>query len=351
MTKVSVIIPVYNSEMYLEDAVSTVLNQTLEDIEVILINDCSTDQSGLICNKLEENDERVRVVHLEKNKGLCGARNEGIRISKGEYVAFCDNDDHFTPNLLKDNYATAITYNAQMVKYGRKLIDIDSKGNILREKESPISQFYLFEEKEKMLNNFFLIKSMGLLTNVWNGIYKRSTLIENDIWFNESMRFGSEDADFSFRFFLNTNCLAVNPKSYYIHYRRDAFSTSRKYSLNKIASMIKTAESESTIWKDIDKTPENQENIILAKNNYVINIALYQIFHKDNTLSHIEKINILKKIRNTPYLSYKLDKSISKRIRKSNLKQWLFTKLYGKKYFAFLYGLLYFENLVKGEKW
>lgn len=82
MTKVSVIIPVYNSEEYLKDAVSTVLKQTLNDIEIILVNDCSTDQSRIICDKLSRDHEIIRVLHLEKNKGICGARNEGFDLQK-----------------------------------------------------------------------------------------------------------------------------------------------------------------------------------------------------------------------------------------------------------------------------
>lgn len=351
MTKVSVIIPVYNSEEYLKDAVSTVLKQTLNDIEIILVNDCSTDQSRIICDKLSRDHEIIRVLHLEKNKGICGARNEGIRLAEGEYIAFCDNDDHFTEDLLEDNYKTAVENDAEMVKFGRKLIDIDSKGNVLRESQSPISTFYLFQDEKQMRDNFFDIKSMGLLTNVWNGIYKRKTLIDHNIWFDESMRFGSEDADFSMRFFLKAKRLAVNPKSYYIHYRRDAFSTSRKFSLNKIDSMIKAAKSESIIWDALENTPNNRVEIILAKNNHVINIALYQIFHKNNPLSYIEKINILKKIRNTHHLSYKLDKDSAGSIKKRNRKQWLFSKLYSNKYFALLYRMLYFQNVAKGEKW
>src|SRR5699024_11130650 len=129
MPKVSVIIPVYNSEFFLEEAVQSVLDQTLTDFEVILVNDKSTDNSGSICDSLARKDTRIRVNHLEENKGICGDRNAGLRMAQGEYVAFCDNDDHFTNDLLEDNYNLAKEYNCDMVKYGRKLIDIDAKGN------------------------------------------------------------------------------------------------------------------------------------------------------------------------------------------------------------------------------
>lgn len=351
MTKVSVIIPVYNSEKYLREAVQTVMNQTEKDIEIILVNDQSTDKSGMICDELMNQDKRIEVIHLQQNKGICGARNEGIRKATGEYVAFCDNDDFFTPELIEENYKTAKQYNADMVKFGRKLIDMDSENNILREKESPIKQSYFYEGKDKLLKEFFFIKSMGILTNVWNGIYKLSIVKERNIWFNEEMRFGSEDADFSFRFYNVSKNIAINPKSYYIHYRRNDFSTSRKFSMNKIESMIKAAKSESIIWNQIEDTIENEGQIAIAKNNHVINICMYQIFHENSPLTYKEKISLLKQMRGTEHLNYRFNKKLSKEIRNNKPKQWFFTVLYSRKYFKGLYALLTIEHKVSGEKW
>ena len=351
MPKVSVIIPVYNSELFLEEAVQSVLDQTLSDFEVILVNDRSTDNSGSICDDLARKDTRVRVNHLEVNKGICGARNAGLRMAQGEYVAFCDNDDYFTNDLLEDNYTLAKEYDSDMVKFGRRLIDVDAKGNILREKDSPIPTLAYYEDQESLLDNFFSIKSTGVLTNVWNGLYKLSTILENDIWFDEEMRFGSEDADFSFKFFTATNSLVVNPKAYYIHYRRDAFSTSRKFSLNKIKSMIKAAKTEAKIWSNLEDTEENKVELVMAKNNHVINAYKNQVLHDDSGLSYKEKIEILEWMLNQEHLNYSLDKNISRIIRNKKPKQWLFTQAYHKKKLPILHTLLFLEDKVKGEKW
>src|SRR5699024_9589585 len=137
MVKVSVIVPVYNGELFLREAIRSIQNQTMHDIEIILINDKSTDSSGEICDELQTEDQRIKVIHLKENLGICGARNTGLRIAKGKYVAFCDNDDLFLENLIKDNYTLAEEHNADMVKFGRKLIDVDVDGNILREKVTP----------------------------------------------------------------------------------------------------------------------------------------------------------------------------------------------------------------------
>lgn len=351
MPKVSIIIPVYNSENYLKESVQTVLNQTLRDFEIILVDDQSTDNSPAICDELCQIDSRVTVIHLEKNKGICGARNEGLKVAKGEYIGFCDNDDFFESTLLEDNYKMAKNYNADLVKFGRKLVDMNDQGEILREKESPISQSSYYESKESMLENFFKIKEVGVLTNVWNGLYKRTLIIENSLFFDEDMRFGSEDADFSYRFFQIANDLAVNSKSYYIHFRRNDFSTSRKFSRNKINSMIKAAKTESPIWELVPNTLDNKMNIVLSKNNHVINVMMYQGLHDNSELSYSERIKLLRRMRELDHLNYELPGKVSRYILKNKPKQWLVTKLYSLKLYHVLYWVLFLENKVKGEKW
>ena len=119
--KVSVIVPVYNSEKYLPETIDSILNQKFADFELILIDDGSKDSSGVICDSYAAKDSRVRVIHKE-NGGICSARNAGLKIARGEYLAFCDNDDKYLPNLLEDNYELAKEYNADIVRFKRKRI-------------------------------------------------------------------------------------------------------------------------------------------------------------------------------------------------------------------------------------
>ena len=96
MTKISIIIPVYNTEQYLEQCIDSILNQTLKDIEIILINDGSTDKSYNILKKYEKKDSRIVLIN-QKNKGQGEARNLGIKIAKAPYIAFVDSDDFISP--------------------------------------------------------------------------------------------------------------------------------------------------------------------------------------------------------------------------------------------------------------
>ena len=100
MIQVSMIIPVYNAEKFLETMLETVVNQTLRDIEIILIDDGSQDRSGEICDSYAERDERIRVIHQE-NAGMCAARNLAMSMAEGEYIAFADNDDVMELDLLE----------------------------------------------------------------------------------------------------------------------------------------------------------------------------------------------------------------------------------------------------------
>lgn len=113
--EISVIIPMYNAEKYIQQAVDSVLNQTFKDVEVIVINDCSTDRSYELCELLYDKNERVSLINQKKNHGVAVARNIGINAAKGKYIAFLDNDDVYYPYALEVLYKTAEQYQAEVV--------------------------------------------------------------------------------------------------------------------------------------------------------------------------------------------------------------------------------------------
>lgn len=106
-TKISVIVPVYNTEKYLVKCIDSIINQTFRDIEIICVDDCSTDNSLNILKKYEAEDSRVKVIHLNKNKSQGGARNAGLNIAQGKYIAFIDSDDYIEENYLEKMYDKA----------------------------------------------------------------------------------------------------------------------------------------------------------------------------------------------------------------------------------------------------
>lgn len=350
MVKVSVIVPVYNGELFLREAIKSIQNQTMHDIEIILINDKSTDSSGEICDELQTEDQRIKVIHLKENLGICGARNTGLRIAKGKYVAFCDNDDLFLENLIKDNYRLAEEHNADMVKFGRKLIDVDVDGNVLREKVTPMKSIGTYNQQTKF-DCYFSIKSKGLLMNVWNGLYKLSVIKEKGIWFNDFMRYGSEDADFSYRFFMVSDIIIVNPNYYYIHYRRNEFSTSRKFNKNKLESMMLAAESEAIIFNQMIHTSEVNAKQIIEINKLIMNMYTQQIFHQNNPMSTKEKINYLYTIKAKKHLNYSLNKDVKSELKKIKIKHLPFSIAYNNNWMKLSYVILKLQHMMNNETW
>lgn len=133
---ISVIVPVYNVEKYLEKCVESILKQKYEYIEILLIDDGSNDKSAEICDDLLKKDERIRVLH-KKNGGLSDARNEGIRISRGEWIVFVDSDDYIAPNMVMELYNAAKGSNSHLAICGVNFIDEKGK-NVENSQECPI---------------------------------------------------------------------------------------------------------------------------------------------------------------------------------------------------------------------
>lgn len=117
MPEISIIVPVYNVEKYLSQCIESIKSQTFEDWELILVDDGSPDNSGIICDEYAKTDRRIKVVHQE-NGGVSTARNLGLENAKGEYISFIDSDDYIAPEFLKVMLDKLLTHNADMVRCG-----------------------------------------------------------------------------------------------------------------------------------------------------------------------------------------------------------------------------------------
>lgn len=180
--KISVVIPVYNAQDYLHQTLDSLIHQTLREIEIICVDDGSTDRSLEILNEYAAKDSRVRVL-TQKNQYAGAARNAGMAIARGEYIHFLDSDDYMNPGAYELLYARATALNADMVKANRNLIDSKTSKElgVLRSGEAPLPQRAL----EKPLCFFDNPDLFGKINVVpWNGIYKLAFLRANSIEFN-----------------------------------------------------------------------------------------------------------------------------------------------------------------------
>ena len=151
---ISVVIPVYNIEEYLERCVDSVCQQTYTNLEILLVDDGSTDGSGSLCERLAEADKRIRVFHKE-NGGSSSARNLGLSKAQGEYVGFVDSDDYISANMYELLYAALQKYGAEIAQIGRD--EMDAEGNVLPNICEPPKQEE-FVESEAFLKELLLHK-------------------------------------------------------------------------------------------------------------------------------------------------------------------------------------------------
>ncbi len=197
--KVSIIVPVYNVEKYLKKCLDTVINQTLKEIEIICVNDGSTDKSRKILEKYSKKDSRIIILDKE-NGGLSSARNAGMKIAKGEFLGFVDSDDWVDVTMFEKLYENAKKYDSQMSICAVHKYDDKTKKLLY---DDPYFTLGYFDESfdNRAFNHHETIGFMlDLCVMAWNKIYKRSFIEEHQIFFPDGLIF--EDGPFFFRAFF-----------------------------------------------------------------------------------------------------------------------------------------------------
>lgn len=262
MIKVSIIIPVYNVEPYLKEALDSVINQTLKEIEIICIDDCSTDNSFNILEEYSEKDDRIILIKNEQNMGVGYTRNVGEKLAKGEYLHFMDPDDCISLNFYECMYNTGKKYNSDIVNM-KTILDVEEY-NL-----NNIDKKLKYDDKEYEanigLNNIYNSNDCIYFT-LWSKLLKRSFLLEKNIFSRENKKGAAYDADFVFRLLLYKPRASFNTGVIY-YYRN-----SRK----------------DSIVNSLHTNCEYFENII---DNYKKTISLFE--KEDNSSLDILYINII----------------------------------------------------------
>lgn len=223
--KVSVIMPVYNSGKYLKTAVDSILNQSLKEIELILVDDGSTDGSSEKCDEYAAKDSRVVVIH-EKNGGICAARNAALAIARGEYIGFSDHDDETVQGAYEKAYTFAKEHDLDMVKYGHS--EIMTRGSeVLKDRVFKFEKT-IYSGDESGVHYLQMLKDMAM-DCVWDGLFRKSFLDKNDLKLDTKFKAGGEDIDFCGRIIGCKPKLGLMPDIFYHHFIRVGFSTSSKF--------------------------------------------------------------------------------------------------------------------------
>ena len=212
MTKVSVITPIYNSEKYLEQCISSLKEQTLDDIEIILIDDGSTDRSASICDCYADSCSKIKVIH-KQNEGMGKTYNLGIDIAEGEYIGFVESDDFADKHMFEDLYELAKKYDVDIAKGAYfKYSTKDDR----RIKDLEFANFNSYEIIN--INNApELVISHATL---WSGIYRKSFIKDNGIRYNETPSAAFQDVAFTHKVMMLAKNIVITPNAY-LYYRID----------------------------------------------------------------------------------------------------------------------------------
>lgn len=216
--KISIIVPIYNVEKYLKRCMDSLLRQTIKEIEIILVDDGSPDSCPAMCDEYAGSDPRVKVIH-KKNAGLGFARNSGIEIAKGKYIAFVDSDDYVDINMYCRLYEFATGNNYDVVYCGLRR----ERGNgfINRSEVSEPTAYTDGEINEVLLD--FIASEPGIPVerkyemSVWHSIYSTDIIKRNGLSFLSEREVGSEDLPFQIDFLLHSNKILFVPDIFYTY--------------------------------------------------------------------------------------------------------------------------------------
>ena len=274
---ISIIVPVYNMETFLSKCLDSLKNQSYRNLEIILVNDGSTDGSGQICNQYAQEDSRFIVIH-KKNGGVSSARNIGLQAAKGQYIGFVDPDDWVDPYMFEKLYRLIKEYKANISICGYYMED--EAGSLLNSYQPGAIQKL---NRKEALNNVLIPN--GIQGFVCNKLFSAALLKgQQPLRFDPSIHFG-EDLLFCCEAFLRCETLAYDPQPHYHYIMHQNNATQPQYSVKKLTLL-------NALNKIIDKLAE-EEHIEVGpyKNFYMhtnISLLMYGM-HEKKSSSDIRK--------------------------------------------------------------
>lgn len=281
---VSVIIPVYNTEKYLAACVDSILNQINVSLEIILVDDGSSDSSGQICDDYAKKYINIQTIHI-KNSGQAVAKNEGLKYAQGNYIALTDSDDKMTPFMLNKMVKSGYEHNADIVCCNYK--QIDEHGNISN--LDCTNKTYILNHEEALIR--FYSRNL-IYSQCWTKLYKHQMLTEHHIE-NEPIRY-DEDIIFNIRAFKAANKTVIIDENLYDYtYRENSVAHGYwnfKKNINQyIDDRIKRVHITQEAVKEESNIVQKWSlvHIIIYYNELLGRVALYPEYHSDNRIKEI----------------------------------------------------------------
>lgn len=279
---ITIIIPIYNAEKYISRCILSVVNQTFRNIEIILVNDGSYDNSINICHEWKEKDNRIKFFSQE-NSGVSAARNLGIRNSSGDYIMFLDSDDYMFPDMCEKMYNFLIDKNSDCVICGAA----ETNGGIW----APVNEIDYLSLSDFKKDFIYQLKT-ELLSPCWNKIFKKQFLTD---YFNEAVSFG-EDLIFCLNYLKNCTKVSFITETLLFHEKNVSGSLVSKVDLQRLIDIEKVHIAIINFVGDIGLSDEIHDK-------YIRDLAVYsRKFIQDFNLDYVEKTKQLILWRNHSYI-------------------------------------------------
>ena len=282
---VSVIIPVYNSEKYLSACVDSVLQQEHVSIEIILVDDGSTDSSSNICNFYAEKHDNIKAIHIQ-NSGPATAKNEGLKLARGNYIALTDSDDKIEPLMLYKMVTAGYEYHADIICCNYK--QIDENGQISHNNFT--NKQYVLNHEEGLIHFFSKNK---IYSQCWTKLYRRQMLVDHHIENDPGLR-TDEDFIFNIRAFINANTTVIVDEPLYEYTHREN-SLAHAYFKKNISQYIDNRIQRVQVTQDAIKNESNlvkrwsKVHIIMYYNELLGKVAIFPEYYSDKRITDILK--------------------------------------------------------------
>lgn len=264
---ISIIVPVYNTEPYLKKCVDSLLAQTYKNIEIILIDDCSTDKSRSLCYELQKQNNNILVVCHDENCGLEATRNSGLENAKGDWIMFLDSDDTFENNAAEDMVNFAISNNCDVVLAPYKIF----QNGVEKKMEAKISTGS-YTSKE-FASHFLTDIEWGVISCIGSKIYKKSFIDEYHLRFDRQYKY-NEDAAFIYTALYNCNTVGYADIPFYNYIIRTEGSIQSSYRINLYSNLQKTKELLRKYLKSNDAFKGKIYNEYIKGEDDLISVAL-----------------------------------------------------------------------------
>lgn len=273
--QISIIVPVYNVQKYLNDCINSVIQQIFYNWELILVDDGSKDESGAICDMFAAKDSRITVVHQE-NSGVSMARNAGIKKSQGEYIFFLDSDDYIQSNALDVLHSAMVASDADCAILS---IDYVFEGQEKEEKYIlPPEKVVLSEKLNEIYRAFFV---RHVFHSACGKLYRSDIIKKNDIQFEKGISI-LEDGMFVSDYLKRSDIIVTLQDSFYFYRQFESDSLMKRFNINAIEALEKKYKKETYLRNRL-----NEDNLMFYYNSFFENIWTFvtQVYSRSGYIS------------------------------------------------------------------